>query len=143
MGTVERSSSIPAANGSELPEVMALLEGYVLLAESLGLRTLDGEEGAGEERPQRFLQHRVALEAVEGGRQRRGEALDAPGCALGVGIIPGIDHDRLRRLEGAANAVESCGEQPTECQIRIGGGIARLELGVGGARPIRREGRGD
>src|SRR5262249_59638196 len=107
MGMVERSSSIAAADGSELPEVMALFEGHVLLAESLGLRALDGEEGAGEERSQRLLQHGVALEPVEGGRQRRGEALDAPGGALGVGIVPGIDQGRLRRLEGAANAVET------------------------------------
>src|SRR5215472_17745323 len=115
MGTVERSSSIPA-DESELPEVMALLEGHVLLAEGLGLRALDGEEGTGEERPQRLLQHRVALEPVEGGRQRRGEALDAPSCALAVGIVPRIDHGRLRRLEGPANAVESRREQPAECQ---------------------------
>src|SRR5215467_2253848 len=110
MGMVERSSSISAADGSELPEVMALLEGHVLLAERFGLRALDREERTGEERPQRFLQHRVALEAVEGGCQRRGEALDPPSCALGVGIVPRIDHGRLRRLEGAANAVEPRGE---------------------------------
>src|SRR5262249_53856104 len=61
----------------------------------------------------------------------------------GVRVVPGIDHGRLRRLERAPYAVESRGKQPAQGEIRIGGGVARLELRVGGAGAVRGEGRGD
>jgi hypothetical protein len=44
IGMPERSRSIPREAGSELPEVVLLLERRLFLTESLPLRALDGEE---------------------------------------------------------------------------------------------------
>src|SRR5206468_2826809 len=109
---------------SELPEVMLLLEGRVFLAEGCPLRTLHGEERAREERPERAHEDAVALEMVESLREGGGEAHDAPSGTLHLGVVGGVDHDRLPRLELPRDAVEPGGEETAQRQVGIGRGVA-------------------
>src|SRR6266545_6670094 len=106
----------PRRARSELPEVMLLLEGRVFLAEGRPLRPLHREERAREERPERAREHSVAFQMLEGLRQRGGESHDATGGALRVGVVGGIDHGRLPRLELSRDAVEPGREQSAELQ---------------------------
>src|SRR5206468_8590528 len=107
MGRPERSR----LTSSELPEVMLLLEGRVFLAEGCPLRALHGEERAREERPERAHEDAVAVHMVESLREGGGEAHDAASGALRVGVVGGVDHDRLSRVALPRDAVGSGGEE--------------------------------
>src|SRR4029453_4551721 len=107
MGRPERSR----LTSSELPEVMLLLEGRVFLAEGRPLRALHGEERACEERPEGTREDGVALQMIEGLGEGGREAHDAAGGALRLGVVGGVDHDGLPRLELPRDAVEPRGEE--------------------------------
>src|SRR6266516_5067760 len=113
-----------------LVEVLQRLFLRRLLLEVVDLSALDGDIGCGKQRPQRFGQHLVAFQFVEGFVEGDGQATDAQAFALLVAIVAGIDLYGRAWIDALLDAVESCGDQGAHRQVWIAAVVGWLQLQV-------------
>ena len=108
------------------------LEGRVLAVEGAGFRSLHGQVLARQGGPEGGGDDRVRLQRIEGASERGGIASQPAPRALALGEGVGIDQRGLPRIELPLEPVETRRQQSAQGQERVAGGIAGLELDVGG-----------
>ena len=106
-----------------------MVEGYFLrglLLEEIDLATLDSKIGSGQVWAQGLYQHLITLQLVQCLIERGRKATDASPFALLVTEVGWIDLGGLSWINLVINAIQTCREQSTQCQVGIAAVVGRF-----------------